>query len=95
MAGNEKAPDDRHNRKGAKNTTIDGEKRSTADAARKLADYLGGEAELLCLVLEAGAMVQEDRITGADMDAQRLLDSIEAAALRALDRHDAIAGGAR
>jgi len=95
MAGNEKAPDDRHNRKGAQSTTLDGEKPSTAAAARKLADNLGGEAELLCLVLEAGAMVQEDRITGADMDAQRLLDSIEAAALRALDRQDAIAGGAR
>ena len=95
MAGNEQAPDDRHNRKGAQSTTFDGEKRSTAAAARKLADFLGGDAELLRLVLEAGAMVQEDRITGVDMGAQRLLDAIEAAALRALDRHDVIAGGAR
>lgn len=41
MAGNEKAPDDRHNRMGAQNTNINGEKRSTASAARKLADCPG------------------------------------------------------
>ncbi|NIC37187.1 hypothetical protein HBJ58_10910 [Halomonas desiderata] len=44
------------------------------------------------LLAEVAAMVQEDRITGSDMPAQQLLDEVEMATHRALDRLEGVGG---
>lgn len=87
MARNGKGPGDRHNPEGP-TTRNTANKISTAQAVHKPAALLGGQPELLELILEAGALAQEDRLLGADMHAQRIVDGFEQAALRILDERD-------
>ncbi len=87
MARNGKGPRDRHNPEGP-TTKITVGKDSTAPAVHKPAALIGGQPELLELILEAGALAQEDRLLGADMHAQRIVDGFEQAALRILDERE-------
>ena len=87
MARNGKGPGDRHNPEGP-TTKIIADKTSTTQAVHKPAALLGGQPELLELILEAGALAQEDRLLGADMHAQRIVDGFEQAALRILDQRE-------
>lgn len=87
MARNGKGPGDRHNPEGP-TTKITANKTSTTQAVHKPAALIGGQPELLELILEAGALAQEDRLLGADMHAQRIVDGFEQAALRILDERD-------
>ncbi|MDW7746731.1 hypothetical protein [Halomonas sp.] len=102
MTRNEKGPQDHHNPIGAHTTFGSVAKTSTAPRLRNLsagsACCADGAEFSACryfdLLLELAALVQEDRISGDDMTAQRVLDEVELTALQALDRHPARAGGA-
>jgi hypothetical protein len=101
MTRKRKAPRDHHNLEGA-NTHGSEAKISTASGLRNTlagSCVCSAKTELdACryfdLLLELAALVQEDRISGDDMPAQRVLDEAELTALQALDRHPARAGGA-
>lgn len=92
MTRNEKGPQDHHNPIGAHTTFGSVAKTSTAPRLRNPSAC--SACRYFDLLLELAALVQEDRISGDDMPAQRVLDEVELTALQALDRHPARAGGA-
>lgn len=93
MPRNGEGPGDRHNPTGPR-SNISKVEPNTAREARNPTSGLHHCNGCRCfgLLLELAAMVQEDRIIGADMPAQELLEEIETGVLKALDQLDGNSG---
>lgn len=94
MARNGKGPGDRHNPIGAHTTVNSDAKTSTAPEGCKPSAAAGDlhrchACRCFALLVEVAALVQEDRITGADMTAQRVLEEVETGTLQAFAHLDA------
>ncbi|WP_046080010.1 hypothetical protein [Halomonas sp. HG01] len=91
MTGNEKGPKDRHNPGAHKTSNTDAET-STAQGLRNPSPTKqeGCHAcRYFDLLVEIAALIQEDRVSGEDIPAQRVLDDIETAVVQGLDRQGA------